>query len=119
MSESLIDRLPLRSRSLIDSFDDSDMVVIQDSRFGTLEAIMTTNMSAQKQAIPDDEFEDFPTEGTHSLINTDIDWPDSDASLGQNKKEWEDSWDDDDVQDDFSKQLKAELEKTDENAMKN
>lgn len=35
------------------------------------------------------------------------------------KKEWEDSWDDDDVQDDFSKQLKAELAKQDnDTAMK-
>ncbi|KAK4512162.1 uncharacterized protein ATC70_013405 [Mucor velutinosus] len=48
----------------------------------------------------DDEFEEFAAE----------DW-------GENEEDpkdphfWEDNWDDDDVEDDFSKQLRAELEK--------
>jgi len=50
----------------------------------------------------DDEFEDFPVE----------DWPEEDAQVpGENAHLWEESWDDDDTNEDFSKQLKAELEK--------
>lgn len=47
----------------------------------------------------DDEFEEFPAE----------DWQgkDNDEELTI----WEDNWDDDDIEDDFSKQLKGELEK--------
>jgi len=47
----------------------------------------------------DDEFEEFPAE----------EW-------GSNEKEpeiyWEENWDDDNIEDDFSKQLKAVLEKS-------
>jgi len=50
----------------------------------------------------DDEFEDFPVE----------DWPQEDAEVpGGNTHLWEESWDDDDTSEDFSKQLKEELEK--------
>lgn len=51
----------------------------------------------------DDEFEDFPVE----------DWPQKDAEVPgeQNTHLWEESWDDDDTSDDFSKQLKEEIEK--------
>ncbi|KAF2717744.1 hypothetical protein K431DRAFT_288269 [Polychaeton citri CBS 116435] len=51
----------------------------------------------------DDEFEDFPVE----------DWPKEEEMGAQaaNTHLWEESWDDDDTQDDFSVQLKAELEK--------
>jgi len=50
----------------------------------------------------DDEFEDFPVE----------DWPAEDAEVpGGNAHLWEESWDDDDESEDFSKQLKEELEK--------
>ncbi|KAJ7991869.1 hypothetical protein DPEC_G00288330 [Dallia pectoralis] len=62
-------------------------------------------MSDKKQTVDlglleeDDEFEEFPTE----------DW------TGQEEDEdthvWEDNWDDDNVEDDFSNQLRAELEK--------
>ncbi|MCJ1413325.1 26S proteasome complex subunit [Ptychographa xylographoides] len=45
----------------------------------------------------DDEFEDFPVE----------DWPQEDAEVpGGNTHLWEESWDDDDTSEDFSKQLK-------------
>ncbi|KAG9011108.1 hypothetical protein FRB94_009251 [Tulasnella sp. JGI-2019a] len=66
----------------------------------------------------DDEFEEFPVE----------DWDDSETALAHLTKNtassgdpskpglsdtlWEDNWDDDDVEDDFSKQLRAELTKT-------
>ncbi|MCJ1245032.1 26S proteasome complex subunit [Trapelia coarctata] len=50
----------------------------------------------------DDEFEDFPVE----------DWPKEDAEVpAGNTHLWEESWDDDDTSDDFSKILKEELEK--------
>ncbi|RMJ21918.1 proteasome complex subunit Sem1 [Aspergillus sp. HF37] len=59
----------------------------------------------------DDEFEDFPIE----------DWPAEEAEQpsgaaangGNNVHLWEESWDDDDAAEDFSKQLKDELKKVD------
>ncbi|KAB8255121.1 DSS1/SEM1 family-domain-containing protein [Aspergillus pseudonomiae] len=53
----------------------------------------------------DDEFEDFPVE----------DWPQeeteqaSGSANGANGHLWEESWDDDDAAEDFSKQLKCVL----------
>jgi len=50
----------------------------------------------------DDEFEDFPAE----------DWAEEDTELPSgNQHLWEESWDDDETNDDFSKQLKDELKK--------
>ncbi|KAI9302065.1 DSS1/SEM1 family-domain-containing protein [Cunninghamella echinulata] len=49
----------------------------------------------------DDEFEEFDAE----------DWADEDEDKDDTHY-WEDNWDDDDIEDDFSQQLKAELEKT-------
>lgn len=50
----------------------------------------------------DDEFEDFPVE----------DWPPEESEMpGTNAHLWEESWDDDDTNEDFSKQLKEELKK--------
>lgn len=50
----------------------------------------------------DDEFEEFENEV----------WDDEDEGKGA-LQQWEDDWDDDDVTDDFSLQLKKELEKVD------
>ncbi|KAG9046806.1 hypothetical protein FS837_003625 [Tulasnella sp. UAMH 9824] len=65
----------------------------------------------------DDEFEEFPA----------ADWDNSETTLANLTKNsassdpskptavdqlWEDNWDDDDVEDDFSKQLREELAKT-------
>ncbi|MCJ1400167.1 hypothetical protein MMC11_003371 [Xylographa trunciseda] len=75
----------------------------------------------------DDEFEDFPVEGesgsaavvwlvvcylrTNETLRC-LDWPQEDAEVpGGNTHLWEESWDDDDTSEDFSKQLKEELEK--------
>ncbi|KAK1150199.1 26S proteasome complex subunit [Aspergillus melleus] len=60
----------------------------------------------QKPAVleEDDEFEDFPVE----------DWPQEEteqAANGANSHLWEESWDDDDAAEDFSKQLQEELKK--------
>jgi len=52
----------------------------------------------------DDEFEEF----------TASDWKDEDTDVSrliQSGNLWEDNWDDDDVEDDFSKQLREELAK--------
>lgn len=50
----------------------------------------------------DDEFEDFPVE----------DWTQEEAEVpGGNAHLWEESWDDDDTNEDFSRQLKEELKK--------
>jgi len=52
----------------------------------------------------DDEFEDFPVE----------DWTQEDTEVpGGTTHLWEESWDDDDENEDFSKQLKEELKKVD------
>jgi len=48
----------------------------------------------------DDEFEEFPAE----------DWASS-AEDEEDLNVWQDDWDDDNVEDDFSTDLKAELEK--------
>ncbi|KAF9524854.1 DSS1/SEM1 family-domain-containing protein [Crepidotus variabilis] len=62
----------------------------------------------------DDEFEEFPV----------ADWKDSETDLAHlggaapgaaksgGDKLWEDNWDDDDIEDEFSVQLRSELEKT-------
>ena len=47
----------------------------------------------------DDEFEEF-----------ECNW-DEKVEDHEDKKEWEDDWDDDKVDEDFSKQLRAEIEK--------
>ncbi|KAF2813283.1 uncharacterized protein BDZ99DRAFT_460549 [Mytilinidion resinicola] len=50
----------------------------------------------------DDEFEDFPVQ----------DWTEEDTQLpGGNTHLWEESWDDDDTNDEFSVQLKEELKR--------
>jgi len=68
----------------------------------------------------DDEFEDFPVEGTSTYHNHNpgttltmtTDWPQEEAEQagsaanGGNEHLWEESWDDDDAAEDFSKQLK-------------
>nr|XP_033786968.1 26S proteasome complex subunit SEM1 [Geotrypetes seraphini] len=65
----------------------------------------TWNMTDKKQPVDlglleeDDEFEEFPAEDWAGLDE------DEDAHV------WEDNWDDDNVEDDFSNQLRAELEK--------
>lgn len=48
----------------------------------------------------DDDFEEFPAE----------DWGASDE-VAEDMQVWEEDWDEDNVEDDFSQQLRAELEK--------
>jgi 26 proteasome complex subunit DSS1 len=86
----------------------------------------------------DDEFEDFPSEGMlsslHSLcfhiyplellcddgrILTYADWTEENTDLPSgNTHLWEESWDDDDTNDDFSAQLKEELKKVEGSSAK-
>ncbi|PYH90315.1 hypothetical protein BO71DRAFT_402318 [Aspergillus ellipticus CBS 707.79] len=75
----------------------------------TTKAEPTQQSQPQKPPVleEDDEFEDFPVE----------DWPQEEtehgaaAANGTNNHLWEESWDDDDAAEDFSKQLKEELKK--------
>ncbi|KAJ2772940.1 26S proteasome complex subunit [Coemansia nantahalensis] len=59
--------------------------------------------AAQQQAgalVEDDEFEEFEAE----------DW-DKDEEAEEDVALWDDTWEEDDLDDDFSQQLRAELEK--------
>ncbi|KAH8281930.1 hypothetical protein KR054_004180 [Drosophila jambulina] len=66
----------------------------------------------------DDEFEEFPAEGKHCIVFFSLSPHDyrffvADFKVGDDEEElnvWEDNWDDDNVEDDFSQQLKAHLE---------
>ncbi|CCU81942.1 26 proteasome complex subunit Sem1 [Blumeria hordei DH14] len=53
----------------------------------------------------DDEFEDFPVEN----------WGPEETEPSSNTYLWDESWDDDDVCEDFSAQLKEELKKVETN----
>jgi len=74
------------------------------SRCGNATATTTTANNPSAKLEEDDEFEDFPAEDW-TEENTDL--PSGNAHL------WEESWDDDDTNDDFSAQLKEELKKAD------
>ncbi|KAF8270480.1 DSS1/SEM1 family-domain-containing protein [Lactarius quietus] len=86
----------------------------------------STEPSKEEDSVPhlgvleeDDEFEEFPVQ----------DWDDSQTDLahlggvtpGASKPEgdklWEDNWDDDDIEEDFSVQLRSELQKTGKEAV--
>ncbi|KAL8843413.1 MAG: hypothetical protein Q9176_002026 [Flavoplaca citrina] len=64
----------------------------------------------------DDEFEDFPVEASHgcerqaNALRNGVDWPAEEQEVpgegGGSTHLWEESWDDDDTSEDFSKQLK-------------
>lgn len=67
----------------------------------TKDAESTPNLGKLEE---DDEFEEFPVE----------DWKKEDTEATE-LQVWEDNWDDDKIEDDFSKQLRAELEKQGKN----
>ncbi|KAJ2838109.1 hypothetical protein FBU31_000992 [Coemansia sp. 'formosensis'] len=74
---------------------------------GKAEQANNSEQAAAQQTLPtmgaleeDDEFEEFEVE----------DW-NEDAEDKEDVTLWDDNWDDDDLEDDFSKQLRAELEK--------
>ncbi|KAH9036149.1 DSS1/SEM1 family-domain-containing protein [Lactarius pseudohatsudake] len=90
------------------------------------EPAKSTESSKQEDTVPhlgvleeDDEFEEFPVQ----------DWEDSQTDLAHlgsvapgvgkldGDKLWEDNWDDDDIEDDFSVQLRNELQKTGKEAV--
>ncbi|KAF2668002.1 hypothetical protein BT63DRAFT_457302 [Microthyrium microscopicum] len=77
-----------------------------DSKTATKNDAPTTDPTDKKALAAkleeDDEFEDFPAEDWE-VENTDL--PSGNTHL------WEESWDDDDTNDDFSAQLKEELKK--------
>ncbi|KAJ5860435.1 uncharacterized protein N7529_007745 [Penicillium soppii] len=82
-----------------------------------------TEQPTQKPQVleEDDEFEDFPVEGRQSgsadqspKLTKYLDWPQEEAEQtagstanGGSEHLWEESWDDDDAAEDFSKQLQC------------
>ncbi|KAL4879533.1 hypothetical protein BJY04DRAFT_193679 [Aspergillus karnatakaensis] len=58
----------------------------------------------------DDEFEDFPVD---DWSENETEQASGSTANGNNVHLWEESWDDDDAAEDFSKQLKEELKKVD------
>ncbi|KAL1853055.1 26S proteasome complex subunit [Paecilomyces lecythidis] len=80
----------------------------QSSNQNQAEASQQPKQQKAPQALEeDDEFEDFPVE----------DWPQEETEQGSTTANgasvhlWEESWDDDDASEDFSKQLEEELKK--------
>merc|ERR1711963_650579 len=80
-------------------------VLVDDRRSNRSDTIMAADKQQKKPDLglleEDDEFEEFPAE-------------EEDAE-GEADEVWEDNWDDDNVGEDFSKQLRAELEKQGKN----
>jgi len=66
-----------------------------------IEKVASNNAKVQDMGLleEDDEFEEFPNEEEGQSVEEEI------------AKVWEDNWDDDTVEEDFSQQLRAELEK--------
>ncbi|CED84446.1 Uncharacterized conserved protein [Phaffia rhodozyma] len=86
--------------------------------------VATTSASSQdtNKVVPqlgaleeDDEFEEFAEQDWNpsetSLAHLMSTTGSSDSAPTTTSNLWEDNWDDDDVEEDFSKQLRAELEK--------
>ncbi|KIW91035.1 uncharacterized protein Z519_07929 [Cladophialophora bantiana CBS 173.52] len=80
----------------------SKMQPTQKTEADAAQASKTASNPPAAMLEEDDEFEDFPVE----------DWSQEDAEVpGGTTHLWEESWDDDDENEDFSKQLKEELKK--------
>ena len=76
---------------------------------------VTSKVTKNEQALleDDDDFEEFPTEGRLSSrvviyeeSDVTIDWTAADEDA-EDTQMWEDNWDDDNVEDDFSTQLRC------------
>lgn len=75
----------------------------QDQTPASNQSTATVEKETQLASLEDDdEFEDFPAQ----------DWSNADAELdaGGKDKLWEEHWDDDDAEDDFSARLKQEIQ---------
>ena len=82
-----------------------------------MSAQTTTKSTKTEQSLfeEDDEFEEFPTEGillllvipisAHWVNHVPLEWEVLGEESGE-KQLWEENWDDDDVEDDFSRQLR-------------
>ena len=76
---------------------------------------VTNKVTKNEQALleDDDDFEEFPTEGKNRnrvsrLLYFCVDWTTADEDA-EDTQMWEDNWDDDNVEDDFSTQLRYVL----------
>ncbi|KAN0126250.1 hypothetical protein V8E53_015243 [Lactarius tabidus] len=95
----------------------------------------STELSKEEESTPhlgvleeDDEFEEFPVQAEPAAFRS-TDWDDSQTDLAHlggvtpgaakvdGDKLWEDNWDDDDIEEDFSVQLRNELQKTGKEAV--
>lgn len=84
---------------------------LQDTKANEADPAAASNPVKQAPALleEDDEFEDFPVE----------DWSQEDATMpGGTTHLWEESWDDDDENDDFSKALREEMKKSESKSSK-
>lgn len=61
----------------------------------------------------DDEFEEFPVEGFYLNFIRKLDWEEVEGAESRlDVEQWEADWDDDNLDDDFSKQLRLECFET-------
>merc|ERR1712183_837549 len=87
----------IESLRLSDKFKMSDKKSEKKSEKKTEKIENNSDLGALEE---DDDFEEFPVE----------DWKE-DSEVQEDIHAWEDDWDDDNVEDDFSQQLRTELEK--------
>lgn len=88
----------------------------EDKKIGGGEAQKEQQTQQPALLEEDDEFEDFPVEGQFPLLRPAVyalltrcvaDWTEEESKVpGGNAHLWEESWDDDDQNEDFSKQLR-------------
>merc|ERR1711879_174741 len=91
----LISRVSSRTYSFQKKKNMSTPKESKDQKFKTLDKEQQVKIFED-----DDEFEEFPAD----------DWEKSDeAGQAVNKNAWQENWDDDDIEDDFSEKLKAIL----------
>jgi len=82
---------------------------------------VTNKVTKNEQALleDDDDFEEFPTEGNHRIAITKccvhvnkmlplVEWATAEEDA-EDTQMWEDNWDDDNVEDDFSTQLRYDV----------
>ncbi|KKK23884.1 hypothetical protein P175DRAFT_0136224 [Aspergillus ochraceoroseus IBT 24754] len=86
----------------------SNSTPAQDNSNNKAEASQQPQQQKPTVLEEDDEFEDFPVD---DWTQEETEQASGSAANGNNVHLWEESWDDDDAAEDFSKQLKEELKK--------
>ncbi|CAM6011757.1 unnamed protein product [Sphagnum compactum] len=70
----------------------------------------STTENAPKDATEDPKLDVFEDDDEFEEFENEADWDDKEEDGKDALQQWEDDWDDDDVTDDFSVQLRKELE---------